>query len=1017
MAFAIIDEEYNGLAALYANAGKWVSGVVKVKNTYTNVSGTSNTFTTSGDVIALQTGLWGNFGFVAGDSITITFFSYYPGANGGIKSYTRTITYINGNLMYINSALPSPFTNQVFPTTGQVAGMFIQANKLPQQIDFNFNLCQSGSNSINSIIDGQVNRFKGLVGSAVVATPITMIQQGFASGGLVKDVTITRTADTGTAGITKNFTINFKYFQWGILSNVYYNANTCLTTAIQAKCYSLIGNPNGMETALNGVKEANTGFFGENYNGGANNYAFSSISLLDTLSNPIQQIDYSGTTAFEAIFATPNQLNGSSKYRIGLFFAPLDETIFQNHLESLGNNLLLNAPEIDFLHSATPDVTLYSGLSNLDGVSFDFQNLQFFHSGSVLTVTGDIIPNNAQGYFDALGDGERKLIMFVQVSNYATSGTSNDEVNLICYEDDCFDAPSVGVQYPNIVTEKLFDHNLNDISSSVLANTTTEDDILYQIDFRLPTNITYEGVRCGISARNEITGENFTIENQFISFQIVPFISGIYITNETIPRTFLLPPTTDRNSIILNRNSVLDIVGFAGYTLNYGFLLDWRYWKELSVVNDYFFDVNEDFNGKNKDWKRFFDGDWNLSLDFYVRKNGVDDFNHFVFKPRIYEDDPNVTCAILITAPDGTNPTNFLANEISDIAVDFSWNQLFYESWVQITAENKEGARIGFISSVLDHGNVASNVLKPEPLQTKLQLTGGGTNTLSTYCKIDTNTISSPEISLTYRVYSVPKGSMGYLIQSGKDAKVAYSLQKISSDSVYSGACINVRRSSDNTFQDIGFVGGLLDTASLLTFIGAGDGYVKTIYDQSGGGLNASQATLNKQPRIATAGVISVDPTNGLPAIEFDGVNDFFDLSQIFALTQSFLQSWVCNVNGTYGTISLANSTSDCLLGAISSIDVATVIDGTPVSNGASPELGAQLMTTSHEVSTDDTTVNINGILLNVTNEIPSGSVEYLGKLGAFYSTGFFQELVYWDKDKSAQKVDIENNTIMRYGL
>jgi hypothetical protein len=49
-------------------------------------------------------------------------------------------------------------------------------------------------------------------------------------------------------------------------------------------------------------------------------------------------------------------------------------------------------------------------------------------------------------------------------------------------------------------------------------------------------------------------------------------------------------------------------------------------------------------------------------------------------------------------------------------------------------------------------------------------------------------------------------------------AAVAYSLRKLRT--AYTGAAIRVRRSSDNAEQDINFVGGDLDTQSLLDFVG-----------------------------------------------------------------------------------------------------------------------------------------------------------------------------------------------------
>lgn len=100
----------------------------------------------------------------------------------------------------------------------------------------------------------------------------------------------------------------------------------------------------------------------------------------------------------------------------------------------------------------------------------------------------------------------------------------------------------------------------------------------------------------------------------------------------------------------------------------------------------------------------------------------------------------------------------------------------------------------------------------------------------------------------------MPKASTpyNYLLDDYPGAAVAYSLRKLRT--AYSGNCIRVRRSSDNTEQDIGFSNNLLDQSSLLSFCGAGDGFVTRIYDQSGVNNYAGQGTLNRQPLIVSSG-------------------------------------------------------------------------------------------------------------------------------------------------------------------
>ena len=84
----------------------------------------------------------------------------------------------------------------------------------------------------------------------------------------------------------------------------------------------------------------------------------------------------------------------------------------------------------------------------------------------------------------------------------------------------------------------------------------------------------------------------------------------------------------------------------------------------------------------------------------------------------------------------------------------------------------------------------------------------------------------------------------------------------------YTGALIRVRRSSDNTEQDIGYAAdGSLDTTALLAFVGANNGFVTRIYAQSSG-KDFVNTTAASQPRIVNAGSLVTIGSNNKPAIE-----------------------------------------------------------------------------------------------------------------------------------------------------
>lgn len=110
-----------------------------------------------------------------------------------------------------------------------------------------------------------------------------------------------------------------------------------------------------------------------------------------------------------------------------------------------------------------------------------------------------------------------------------------------------------------------------------------------------------------------------------------------------------------------------------------------------------------------------------------------------------------------------------------------------------------------------------------------------------------------------------------YLNNLSVAPRVAYSLKKVISTA---NKAVRVRRSSDNTELDIGFVGDAFDVTSLLAFAGAGSAFVKVFYDQTPTGINMVQSTASDQPRIVNAGVFD-------GAAIFDGVNDWMSAAAV----------------------------------------------------------------------------------------------------------------------------------------
>lgn len=99
--------------------------------------------------------------------------------------------------------------------------------------------------------------------------------------------------------------------------------------------------------------------------------------------------------------------------------------------------------------------------------------------------------------------------------------------------------------------------------------------------------------------------------------------------------------------------------------------------------------------------------------------------------------------------------------------------------------------------------------------------------------------------------------------------QVAYSVARRLNTS-YTGSLFRVKRSSDSTEQDIGYGGdNWWDDSALSSFVGANNGDVVKIYDQSGGGYNLNYITVGMRcvasgTNITLAGKLAVKQVGGV---------------------------------------------------------------------------------------------------------------------------------------------------------
>lgn len=260
-------------------------------------------------------------------------------------------------------------------------------------------------------------------------------------------------------------------------------------------------------------------------------------------------------------------------------------------------------------------------------------------------------------------------------------------------------------------------------------------------------------------------------------------------------------------------------------------------------------------------------------------------------------------------------------------------------------------------------------------------------------------------------------GFTGLLDEYG-GAAAAYSVRRLSSS--YSGSLIEVRRSSDNTTQDIGYdSNGDLDTAALLSFVGAGDGFVRTWYDQSGNSNNAQQTTSSRQPQIVNSGSVNTLGTTPKPAINFN--NDYLNTPLQNTLT-GFLdvyKAWNSTKTSNTLQITLGSTTSGAIFyqyaatnflmgGTIPSIDIRDGVHRLTnfFQNGGNGVINNN--GTDYTAATAGYNINSNNRVFRLGAYPAGGTWNFIGNM---------QEFIIYSGNQSANKSGIKSNINTYYSI
>jgi hypothetical protein len=254
------------------------------------------------------------------------------------------------------------------------------------------------------------------------------------------------------------------------------------------------------------------------------------------------------------------------------------------------------------------------------------------------------------------------------------------------------------------------------------------------------------------------------------------------------------------------------------------------------------------------------------------------------------------------------------------------------------------------------------------------------------------------------------------LLDTYSGASIAYSLRQLSS--TYTGNCIRVRRSSDNAEQNIGFVNNILDTASLLSFVGAGNGFVTTWYDQSGNAKDATQTTAINQPRIVNSG--NIDLVNSKPAVLGDGTNDSLRNATLSLTNPTSVVTVVDKVGGgVFGLFNTGGGNAGAFL--LSGTGYGIYQNGPSFSPEYSNNNQSLLV---YKTSSTGANWEFYGNNTTVTNGGQNIGTEIGSVVNLFQRDGtgicaniYMQEYVVWNSNQMTNRTGIQNNINTYYSI
>jgi hypothetical protein len=405
----------------------------------------------------------------------------------------------------------------------------------------------------------------------------------------------------------------------------YFEATKCLKHIFRLECNRDLSNPNDNQIVEYSERSGNSGWFNENYNGGATNYSIENVQI-QRVSGAVSLTALELTAACDITFRIKNTVNSpfsASNTKAMATFWQLPEQ--QNYVNN-GRNLQQNYVYDYSLNTEGSSAT--AGAFNVAINEFALTRIDNSNLDVRIRTNIDI---TSQGYIDQ--NTFKRYLVGLVIENHALTRETSDKVHLLINTDDFY----IQLFDTNLITNNtlLIEHprDVTMVNGVATVDAFPTDDLVAYSEFSIDFDgLENDGINI-LRATHQLVFKksgfvDIVVENIPLTTTATSFLNGyVPIIDVEQNREFRLADNDSRKLIQVKRDDTNDSGTIFAYIDIYPFMVRWEYWEALTGVSNPpsgVFNTSLPNNGLNHFWHRFstLGYELNYRLRFTVLQNG-----------------------------------------------------------------------------------------------------------------------------------------------------------------------------------------------------------------------------------------------------------------------------------------------------------------------------------------------------------------------------------------------------------